>query len=60
LTLGGLASCVFVGWGIKKEKLRSFTGYFLKGISFDLWLFSLRFLAPVTVIVILLHKLFRD
>ncbi|MCE3039963.1 sodium-dependent transporter [Helicobacter anatolicus] len=60
MTLGGLASCVFVGWGIKKEKLRSFTEHFLKGVSFDLWLFSLRFLAPVTVIVILLHKLLES
>ena len=58
LTLGGLSSCIFVGWFIPKEKLKSFSAHYLGGFGFHLWLFVVRFLAPATIIVILIYNIF--
>ncbi|RDU74137.1 sodium-and chloride-dependent transporter [Helicobacter anseris] len=58
LTLGGLTSCIFVGWVIGKEKLRSFTQHYFNNAAFELWLFSLRYLAPATILTILIYNLF--
>ena len=58
MTLGGLAACLFVGWGIKKERLKEFTKHYFNTLGFELWLFSLRYLAPVTVMIILIYNLF--
>ncbi|CBG40565.1 sodium-dependent transporter [Helicobacter mustelae] len=57
MTLGGLASCIFVGWGIKKERLREFTSHYLNPAIFVFWLFCLRYLAPITVLTILVYNL---
>ncbi len=57
MTLGGLAACVFVGWGIKKSSLRQFTQSYFNTFFFEVWLFIVRFLSPVVVIVILIYNL---
>ena len=59
LIAGGISSCTFVGWGIRKERLREFTKHYLNDISFELWLFSLRYLAPVTVVLIFIHNIIK-
>ncbi|WP_442778085.1 sodium-dependent transporter [Helicobacter sp. 'CLO3_human'] len=58
LTLGGLASCIFVGWVLNKNTLRDFTQHYFNDFAFNIWLFSLRYLAPVTIIVILIYNIF--
>lgn len=59
LTTGGLLSCTFVGWGIRKERLRDFTKHYFNSLGFNLWLFSLRYLAPTTVILIFIHNILQ-
>lgn len=57
ITLGGLAGCIFAGWIIKKDTLRDFTKNFLTAGLFTIWLFLMRFVAPVIIIAIMLYKI---
>lgn len=57
--LGGIFICVFVGWVIPREKLSdSFTKYLSK-TSFLLWYWTLRFIAPLGILYVLLISFFR-
>ena len=54
LPLGGLLMAVFVGFVIEKERVKSVLGKHL-GIFFELWYFSLRYIAPVALVIVMLN-----
>lgn len=59
LTVGALLVVLFVGWKMKKEDVRSelTNGGTVNGKYFPLLYFSIRYLAPMTVLVIFLSNL---
>ncbi|BEG57512.1 Sodium- and chloride-dependent transporter [Helicobacter sp. NHP21005] len=60
MPLGGLASVLFVGWVIDKEKLRQITAHFLSGGLFAFWLFLIRYIAPLVILVIWAVKITQE
>ncbi|MEA3374007.1 MAG: sodium-dependent transporter, partial [Campylobacterota bacterium] len=54
LPLGGLVMSLFVGYTIEKERLESILKPHF-GILFDVWYFSLRYIAPIALFVVMLH-----
>ena len=54
LPLGGLLMAVFVGFVIEKERVKSVLGKHL-GIFFELWYFSLRYIATVALVIVMLN-----
>lgn len=58
LTWGGFFSSLFIGYFVPKEKLRSWmSGYIKSDFAFYFWLYSLRILAPLMVIVIFIKRI---
>lgn len=58
-SLGGLLVCIFVGWYLKRsvsyEELTN--GGKLKAGLFNLYIFLLRYVAPVAIILIFINEL---
>jgi NSS family neurotransmitter:Na+ symporter len=54
LPLGGLVMAVFVGFVLEKERVESVLKPHLKGL-FGVWYFSLRYIAPVALVVVMLN-----
>ncbi|CRF51535.1 Sodium-dependent transporter [Helicobacter heilmannii] len=59
MPLGGLMSVLFVGWVIGKNKLRQITSHFLSEGVFALWLFLLKFIAPLVILMIWAVKIIQ-
>lgn len=59
MPLGGLLTCIFVGWVMKPEFLRSeITNYGkLQGRAFGLLLFALRYVTPLLIVYIFIKNL---
>ena len=59
LPIGGLLTCVFLGWVAPKQIVRDeFTNWgTLRGTFFGLFLFCVRFVCPVSILLIFLHQL---
>lgn len=56
LPLGGLVMAVFVGYVIEKERVESVLKAHL-GRLFEVWYFSLRYIAPVALVVVMLNMM---
>ncbi len=57
LTLGGLGVAIYTGWGVKKEDLwEELKDDALGRVGFGGWWLVTRFVAPVAVILVLLHS----
>ncbi|MBD2859983.1 sodium-dependent transporter [Spongiibacter sp. KMU-158] len=56
LPLGGLLIAVFVGWVIPKPRVLTETGM-SDGLAYRAWYFSLRFIAPLGIVVVFLNSL---
>ena len=56
LPLGGLAIAIFTGWKVSKTKTMNEVGIDYPFL-FNLWLFTLRFLAPIAIIAVLVNGL---
>ena len=54
LPMGGLVMAVFVGYVLEKERLETVLKPHM-GIFFELWYFSLRYIAPVALFVVFLN-----
>ena len=54
LPLGGLLMAVFVGYVMERERLEAALGKAL-GPAFELWYFSLRYIAPVALVIVMLN-----
>ncbi len=60
LTWGSFFSSLFIGYFVSKDKLREWTkGYLKSDVTFYFWLYSLRVLAPLMVIVIFINRIQR-
>lgn len=59
MPVGALLTSVFVGWYIPKKTVRDeFTNWgTVNGAIFSLWLFAVRFVCPVCIVVIFLRQL---
>lgn len=55
LPLGGLLTCIFVGWGMRRADRIDELG--TSGVGYKLLVFCLRFLTPLAVFIVLLHGL---
>lgn len=56
LPLGGLCIAVFTGWTMSQAKIKNEVGIDYP-VLYKLWLFTLRFLAPVAIIAVLINGL---
>ncbi|WP_104712501.1 sodium-dependent transporter [Helicobacter cetorum] len=54
MPLGGLFSVLFVGWLLNKSKSLQATKHFLNKTLFEIWHFSVRFIAPIVILAIFL------
>ena len=54
LPLGGLAMSIFVGFVVPKSEVESILRPFLKSY-FEVWYFSLRYIAPVALFIVILN-----
>ncbi|MDE5592106.1 MAG: sodium-dependent transporter, partial [Helicobacter sp.] len=50
LPLSGVFMCIYMGWILKKDKVYAMSGGYLKGIYFQGWYFTIRFIAPIGII----------
>ena len=53
LPLGGLVMAIFVGFSMEKRRVESILRPQL-GIAFDAWYFSLRYITPVAMFIVML------
>ena len=58
LPTGGLLTCLFLGWYVPKHVVRDeFTnGGTLRGRFFSIYLFAVRFICPICILLIFLHQ----
>jgi NSS family neurotransmitter:Na+ symporter len=59
LPLGSMLTCLFVGWYIPKQVVRSeFTNNgTLRGRFFGAYLFAVRYVCPICIMLVFLHQL---
>ncbi|MBR4369146.1 MAG: sodium-dependent transporter, partial [Prevotella sp.] len=59
LPLGGFFTCLFLGWYVPKQLVKDeFTNWgTLKIRLFGIFLFLIRFVCPIAILVIFLHQL---
>jgi transporter len=58
LPLGALTSAIFVGFVMDARRLRGLFGADMGELGFKIWYFSLRFVAPVAIVIIMTNLLF--
>ena len=58
LPLGALTSAIFVGFVMDAQRLRGLFGADMGELGFKIWYFSLRFVAPVAIVIIMANLLF--
>ena len=58
LPIGGLLTCLFVGWVVPRQTLRDeFTNWgTIRGTFFGIFLFCVRFVCPFCILLIFLHQ----
>mgnify|MGYP006281871531 FL=1 len=56
LPIGGIAISIFLGYFVPKEVLRNQLSRSMSTKVFDIWYFSIKFIAPIGVIFILLNE----
>jgi len=57
LPLGGILTALFVGYVINQNELKQYMLKYMNSTIFALWLFSLRFIVPLAVGIVMLEKL---
>lgn len=58
LPLGGIAIAVFVGFVMQKERVYSVLKDYMSDRMFNVWYFSVRYITPIAVSVVMINKLF--
>lgn len=54
LPLGGLIAALFVGWAIAKDEIAEEIGLSADGVLFQAWRFSMRFMIPLVILILLI------
>jgi len=57
LPLGGIFVAIFVGYVLDKEVSRNAIVPYTGEVIYSIWLFSIRYLAPISVIIIMLKEM---
>lgn len=57
LPIGGILTALFVGYVIDQNELKQYMLKYMSSTIFTIWLFSLRFIVPVAVGIVMLEKL---
>ena len=57
LPIGGLLIAFFCGWFLKKQQMATILGWKENGVAIATWRFSMRIVAPVAIVFILLNAL---
>ncbi|MFC1804458.1 sodium-dependent transporter [Candidatus Omnitrophota bacterium] len=61
LVVVGILECILVGWVLKASKLREYINHISSGLRIGSWWdFSVKFLTPILLIVILLNDLTKE
>jgi NSS family neurotransmitter:Na+ symporter len=58
LPLGGMIIAVFVGFVMDKQRIYGVLSQYMNDTVFNLWYFSLRYIAPIAVTIVMVNKLF--
>ncbi|PSM51683.1 sodium-dependent transporter, SNF family [Campylobacter blaseri] len=59
LPVGSILSAIFVGFFIPKIKVENFFKQYVKSKKvFEIWYFTLRFIAPIAIVVIMVRQMF--
>ena len=58
LPLGGIMIAVFVGYALQREKVYSMLKAYMNDTVFALWYFSVKYIVPVAVSVVMINKIF--
>ena len=58
LPVGGLLTCLFMGWYVPRQLIRDelTNGGTLRGRFFNVYMFCVRFVCPVCIVLIFLHQ----
>lgn len=59
LPLGGLMIALFVGYAMPKERLHASLKYTMSDKIFNIWYFSIRYIAPIGIVAVLLEPWFE-
>ena len=57
LPLAGLIMALFVGFAVEKQRVKSVVKHHFGALAFSIWYFSLRYITPVAMILLLLSLL---
>lgn len=58
MPIGGILICIFVGYVMDKELLRGLFVQYMGEKFFSIWLFFVKFVAPICVLIVMANKLF--
>jgi len=58
LPLGGIIIAVFVGFVMQKEKVYSMLNSYMSDTIFNLWYFSIKYITPIAVLIVMINKIF--
>ncbi|WP_331774103.1 sodium-dependent transporter [Sulfurospirillum sp. 1612] len=58
LPLGGMIIAIFVGFVIERDKVHATMSKYMSDRLFNLWYFSIRYIAPAAVMIVMINKLF--
>jgi len=57
LPLGGILSCVLLGYAVNKTLIKTeFTQYSSEGL-FNVWYFLVKYVVPLAILILMLNKL---
>ncbi len=59
LPLGSFFTCIMLGWFVPKQVSRDeFTNWnTIKGTFYEIWLFAIRFVCPICIVIVFLHQI---
>lgn len=58
LPLGGIVIAIFVGYILQRERVYSMLKNYMSDRVFSLWYFSIRYIAPIAILAIMVNKIF--
>lgn len=56
LPFGGILTAIFVGFIIQKERIKSTLEHQMGKVSFNIWLFTLKYIVPIAILLVMLNE----
>lgn len=57
LPVGGVIIAIFIGYVVQRERVNSYLKHSMSEQSFKIWYFSIRYIAPISVSLVILNEL---